>query len=151
MKPQVNRVARDLAVEQSLDAALEIDEVIRHKRQDSPAFTKLIASLVGSPTRELNSVKKDLLSDSRLTSLYFRAASSPGKLNASVEDLDRVLGLLLSADTTNLTKLSKDDLSSVRDFCLALNQELVAEAFGRSPQPPFARLRQNKLASGYGS
>jgi hypothetical protein len=150
MKPHVNRVARDLAVEQSLDAAIEIDGVLRRERQDSPAFTKLIESLVGTPARELKSVKKDLLSDSRLASLYYRAAA-PGKANASVEDLDRVLKLLLSADKTGLTKLSKNDLSSVRDFCLALNQELVAEAFGRSPQPSFARLRQNKLVLSHGS
>ncbi len=37
----LNRVARDLAVEQSLDAAIEINEVINHKRQDAPALLKL--------------------------------------------------------------------------------------------------------------
>jgi hypothetical protein len=94
MKSQVNRVARDIAVEQSLDAAIEIDGVLRRERQDSPAFTKLIESLAGAQTRELKSVKKELLSDSRLASLYYRAAAS-GKAGASVKDLDRVLKLLI--------------------------------------------------------
>jgi hypothetical protein len=150
MKPQVNRVARDLAVEESLDAAIEIDEVIREVRQDSPAFSKLIAILIGSPPRELSTIKKDLLSDSRLTSLYYRAAASSGKAGASAEDLDRVLKLLLSAGSTGLAKISRDDLAYVRDFCLGLNQELVAEAFGRSPKSPFARMRSHRLTLLYG-
>jgi hypothetical protein len=34
----LNRAARDLAVEESLDAAIEIDEVINNKREDAPAL-----------------------------------------------------------------------------------------------------------------
>jgi hypothetical protein len=136
----VTRVARDLAVEQSLDAAIEIDEVIRGVRYDSPAFTNLIVTLIGAPGRELNTVKKELFNDSRLTSLYHRAAASSGK--TSVEDLDRVFEVLFSAGSTNLSKISKDELFLVRDFCLGLNQELVSEAFSRAPEPPLARTRQ---------
>jgi hypothetical protein len=142
---------RDLAVEQSLDAAIEIDEVLRKKRRDAPAFSKLVASMVGSPTRRLKTVKKDLLSNSRLASLYYRAAASSKKASPSVGNLDAILKLLVSANAAGLSKLSKSDLSLVRDFCLALNEELVAEAFGRSPQPSFARLRQNRLTFGYGN
>ncbi len=135
MKPQVNRVARDLAVEQSLDAAIEIDEAIRGLRQASPAFERLIFTLVGSPANEFNVVKKELLSDSRLASLYYRAAKSSGKEAASAEDIDHVIELLLSAGTAGLSQISKDDLSFVRDFCVSLNEELVSEAFGRTPEP----------------
>jgi hypothetical protein len=120
MTPRVNRVARDLAVEQSLDAAIEIDEVIRGIREESPAFGKLISILIGSPANELNAVKKQLLNDSRLASLYYRAAKSSGKATSSVEDVDYVLGLLLSAGSTVLSKISKEDLSFVRDFCIRL-------------------------------
>src|SRR5229473_1322973 len=89
MKPQVNRVARDLAVEQSLDAAIEIDEAIRGLRQASPAFERLIFTLVGSPANEFNVVKKELLSDSRLASLYYRAAKSSGQ--ELVDPFDRMI------------------------------------------------------------
>jgi hypothetical protein len=140
-------MARDLAVEQSLDAALEIDEVIRGVRTQAPAFERLISSLIGSPAHELNAVKKELLTDSRLTSLYYRAAKSPGKSTGSAEDLDLILELLVSIGSTDLSKISKDDLFRVRDFCIGLNQELVSEAFSRTPVPPLARTRQYRLAS----
>ena len=147
MKPQVNRLARDLAVEQSLDAAIEIDEVIRDVRGNSPAFEKLVTSFIGSPAGDFSAVKKDLLSDSRLASLYYRAAKSSGRAEGNADDMDHVLGLLLSAGSVNLSKISKDDLAIVRDFCVSLNQELVSEAFSRTPEPPLARSRQQRFAS----
>lgn len=146
MKPQINRIARDRAVEQSLDAAIEIDEVIRGVRTEAPAFEELVSTLIGSPTGDFHAVKKELLNDSRLASLYYRAAKSSGNASATAEDIDHVLGLLLSAGSATLSQVPKDDLSFVRDFCVSLNQELVSEAFGRTPEPPLARARQQKFA-----
>jgi hypothetical protein len=146
MRPhQANRMVRDLAVEQSLDAAIEIDEVIRGVKQRSPAFQALVSSLVGSPVHEFNAVKKELLSDSRLTSLYYRAMGSSGKSTGSMRDLDQVLELLLSVSSADLSNISRDDLLLVRDFCLGLNQELVSEAFSRTPEPPLSKNRQQRL------
>jgi len=139
MKSRVNRIARDLAVEQSLDAAIEIEDVIRGARSDAPAFEKLIVNLIGSPAGDFGTLKRELLSDSRLASLYYRAASASRDLAANT---DRVLGLLLSAGSVNLSQMSKNDLAMVRDFCVGLNQELVSEAFNRTPEPPLARARQ---------
>src|SRR5581483_9777707 len=97
MKPyQSSRVARELAVEQSLDAAIEVDEVIRGTRTDAPTFAGLVLSLIGSPTQEFNAAKKELLADSRLTTLCYRAASSSGAPHSSAENLDRVLELLVA-------------------------------------------------------
>lgn len=137
---------RDLAVEESLDAAIEIDEVIRGDRRDAPTFEKLIASLIGSPAREFNTAKKELLADSRLTSLCYRAAMSSNNPSGIADSLDRVLELLVSLGSADFSKSSKDELARVRDFCIGLNQELVAEAFTRVPEPPLSRNRQNKLA-----
>lgn len=146
MKPlHASRMARDLAVEKSLDAAIEIDEVIRKVRNNSPALESLISSLIGSSSREINAVKKELLSDSRLTSLYYRAARSPDSAAGSNEDLDHVLELLLSVGLEDLSKISKEELLRIRDFCIGLNQELVSEAFSRTPEPPLARARQSRL------
>lgn len=140
-----SRMARDLAVEQSLDAAIEIDEVIRGERSDAPTFAGLIASLIGSPTEELSVVKKALLADSRLTSLWYRAAGLSGRSKDFADNLDDVLQLLVSLGSADFSKISKDDLSRVRDFCIGLNQELVSEAFTRIPEPPLSRNRQHKL------
>ena len=130
MKPhQSSRVARELAVEQSLDAAIEVDEVIRGARTDAPTFAKLVLSLIGSPAQEFNAAKKELLADSRLTTLCYRAASSAGTPNGPAENLDRVLELLVSIGSKDFSSVSKDDLLRVRDFCIGLNQELVSEAY----------------------
>ena len=147
MKPQASRVARDLAVEQSLDAAIELDEVIKGIRDESPAFGRLVMNLIGSPTREVSVIKKDLFSDSRLASLYYRAAAaSSGKAAASAEDMDWVLDLLLSAGAARLSTIPQDNLSIVREFCINLNKELIGEAFARTPEPPMARTTQQKFA-----
>jgi hypothetical protein len=138
------RIARDLAVEQSLDAAIEIDEMIRGDRADAPAFEVLLASLIGSTGLEFNAAKKELLADSRLTSLCYRAAKLSSKLNVA-ESFDRMFELLIAIRSANFSQISKDDLSRVRDFCIGLNQELVSEAFARIPDPPLSRSRQNKL------
>ena len=146
MKPhQSNRIARDLAVEQSLDAAIEIDEVIRGVRAQAPTFEDLISSLLGSSAHEFNAVKRELLADSRLTSLCYRAAKSSDKANDSAETLDHILELLVSIGSADFSKISRDDLFRVRDFCIGLNQELVSEAFVRTPEPSLSRSRQQKL------
>jgi hypothetical protein len=145
---RMNRVARDHAVEQSLDAAIEVDEIIRGARLDAPALKQLIFSLIGSPGKELNTIKKDLFNDSRLINLYYRAAASSG--HASAEELDRVLDILFSAGVTDLAQMPKRDLAFIREFCLGLNQELVSEAFSRTPEPPLARSRQQKFSQTYG-
>jgi hypothetical protein len=132
----VNRIARDLAVEQSLDAAIELDEVIRGVQQDAPALNRLILDLIGAQGGEPNKIKKDLFNDSRLASLYYRAAASSGQ--ASAEELDHVLDILLLVGAAGIAQVSKDDLAFIRGFCLRLNQELVSEAYSRTPEPPLA-------------
>lgn len=147
----LNRVARDLAVEQSLDAAIEIDEVIQGKRSDSPALTDLVSSLMGSLGGAQAAVRNDLLSDSQFTSLYQRAASSSGRNYASAVELKDVVDLLLTINSGGLARFGKDQLSFVRAFCLGLNKVLVAEAFSRTPESPLSRARHQKLAPADGN
>lgn len=73
----INRVARDLAVEQSLDAALELSEIICKKRQDAPALSVLARSLIGTQPEGGAPSHRELLSNSQLASLSFRAANRP--------------------------------------------------------------------------
>jgi hypothetical protein len=140
----LNRVARDLAVEQSLDAAIEIDEVIQGRRSDAPALTELVSTLMGSLGSEQAAVKNILLSDSQLTSLYHGAALLSGRNYTSTVELSDAVDLLWTINSVGLHQLKPEQLSFVRDFCLGLNKELVAEAFSRTPEAPLSRSRHQK-------
>jgi hypothetical protein len=140
----MNRAARDLAVEQSLDAAIEVDEVIRGARSDAPMLNRLVTNLIGTAS-ENGPGKKDLLRDSQFNSLYHRAAISSGRDDAALGEND-ILSLLFTVDSLGVSKFSPDQLAIVRDFCLGLNQELVSESYNRTPEPPLARSRHQKLA-----
>ncbi|MGH6849677.1 MAG: hypothetical protein ACREDD_04385 [Methylocella sp.] len=134
----LNRVARDLAVEQSLDAAIEINEVINHKRQDAPALLKLASLLVGTQSEGTAPSKRELLNNSQFASLSYRAAVST-KGPATSQDLDLILDLLLRAIGPGLADFSPDDLICIRDFCLGLNRELTSAVANRTPEPVLAR------------
>jgi hypothetical protein len=144
----INRATRDLAVEQSLDAAIEIDEIIRGARSDSPHLTQLVANLIGTG-RDVGCAKKELLKNSQFSSLYHRAAMLAGQEDRPTEEND-ILSLLFLVDSVGLSQFSPDKLAIVRDFCLGLNRELVSESYNRVPEPPMARSRHPKLASAHG-
>jgi hypothetical protein len=135
----LNRVSRDLAVEQSLDAAIEINEVINHKRQDAPALLKLASLLVGTQSEGTAPSKRELLNNSQFASLSYRAAVSAGKGPASPQVLDLILDLLMRAIGPGLAEFSQDDLTCIRDFFLGLNRELTSEVASRTPEPVLAR------------
>ena len=140
----LNRFARDVAIEQSLDAAIEMSEVIRGKRSDSPALSDLIHTLMGADIQDGSPSKRDLLSDSQFASISQRAAALSGRYYTSASELSDVLELLLKVNSVGLTKFSPDDLNFIRDFCLGLNQSFVSEAFSRTPEPPLARSRRSR-------
>jgi hypothetical protein len=144
----INRATRDLAVEQSLDAAIEIDEIIRGERTDSPHLTKLVANLIGSG-RDVGSAKKELLRNSQFSSLYHRAAMLAGQEDRPPDEND-ILSLLFLIDSVGLSQFSSKKLAIVRDFCLGLNRELVSESYSMVPEPPMARSRHPRLALAYG-
>lgn len=135
---RLNRAARDQAVEKSLDAAIELDEVIGGTRTDAPALSALASSLIGSRP-DAQSDSRALLNDARLASLYFRAVGRPDNGAYATERLDQILFLFAEINAAGLARFSPTDLAAIRDFCLGLNRELSAEAFCRVPESPFAR------------
>jgi hypothetical protein len=146
----LSRQMRDVAVEQSLDAAIELDEVIQGKSSDSPALTALVSSLMGS-FEGAAPARNDLLSDSQFASLYYRAARSSGQDYASIVELNDLVDLLLTITSGGLARFKQEQLSLVRDFCLGLNRALVAEAFSGTPESPLSRTRHQRLASANGN
>jgi hypothetical protein len=143
----LDRSARDRAVEQSLVAAIEINEVIRNLRSDAPGLLTLITMLLGHPDKDHGNLRRDLLANSQLASLSFRAATSSGQLHGSKPELERILGLLLQVSQLGLDKFSRDDLVVIRDFALGLNRVLVEEISARIAEPPLARSRPMPLVS----
>jgi hypothetical protein len=142
----MSRTARDLAVEQSLDAALEIDEVIRGDRNDAPHLQDLVTSLIGT-NRDEGTAKRDLMKNTQFTRLYHRATTSAGQNNISQDD---ILNLLLAIHQLGVKQFNEEQLSIVRRFCLGLNRELVSESYNRAPEPPLARARGQKLTFQHG-
>lgn len=131
----LDRVARDLAVEQSLDAAIELSEVIENKRDDAPALFRLASSLIGTKAGGGLPSERDLLANSQLASLSFRASAINGKDPASLKAIDPILELLLEIAQAGPTKFSPENLGVIRDFCLGLNRALVLEVSDRIPEP----------------
>ncbi|MBY5533635.1 hypothetical protein HFO58_10720 [Rhizobium leguminosarum] len=141
------RVSRDRAVELSLDAAMEIEDVITGASSDAPKLRDLIETLSGSEGGNLS--KKSLLSDVRAASLYGRAAAVTGRQYQSVSDLDQILDLFLKIYKLGLKPMQPEDLEFARDFCLGLNRQLIDEAYGRTPEPPRAQIRSRRSHTQY--
>ena len=135
----LNRLARNLAVEQSLDAAIELNEMIDAKRDDAPALSKLARLLTGTQPEEGAPSKRELLSSSQLASLSFRAAEAADSQPATARDLDTILDLFFRIANAGLKNFSEADLVFVRDFCLGLNRELVLEVANRTIEPAVVR------------
>lgn len=142
----LDRLARDRAIEQSLMAAMEVNEVLRKKRRDAPALVELISTLIGHQDPKNLQLKHDLLSDAQFASLSSRAARLSGHPYSSSSELDRILSLLLEVNTLGLSNFREDDLSFIRDFCLGLNTVFVEELASRNAEPPLARARRPILA-----
>jgi hypothetical protein len=99
----LNRFARDLAIEQSLDAAIEVNDVIKGKRPDSPALSGLVHTLLGADDQGGSPSKRDLLSDSQFASISQRAAALSGRHYTSANELSDILDLLLQVNSVGLT------------------------------------------------
>lgn len=140
-----NRIARDLAVEKSLDAAMEIDEVLSGDRDGAPSLKTLFPSFHGTSDHPAFN-RKSLLSDSRTASLYRRAAAASGKVFTSLDDLAAGLESLTKIDADNLKGLDPEDLRFLRNFCLGLNRELITEAYSRATRPALSAANRERPA-----
>ncbi|WP_370677335.1 hypothetical protein [Pleomorphomonas sp. PLEO] len=151
-----SRMSRDLAVEQSLDAAMEIQEVISGEKVESPALRSLVEALIGSNGGGVYS-KNDLLGKARIASLYGKAYAygeayaSSGVVVNQAEQLEPIIDLLLQVDSGNLSNIPKEGLAQIKNFCLGLNRTLAAEAFGRIPDAMQARQRSRTWLFNYES
>ena len=131
----LNRMARDLAVELSLDAAIELDEVIRGKLESTTALFHLAETLTrdvkGNPAGE----------SSQTANLYRRAYAHvrSGQQQRPASDISDIVSKLVSVGKGTPLDADPEELQDLRDFCLGLNKELVSESYQRVPESPFTR------------
>jgi hypothetical protein len=138
----LSRISRDIAVEQSLDAALELTEYLQGIRQQSPALEKLTQILIGTQPVAAT-VRNELLSNAQMANLSSRAISP----SADSSDKDRLLDiveLLAKVHSLGLNNFSNSQIEILREFCLGINRELVSEAYERVPSAAFSRNIYNK-------
>jgi hypothetical protein len=134
----MNRIARDRAIETSLDAAIELDEAIRKESSKAQSLIELSELLLGTSGNQVPS-KKELLNSPQFASLYYRAASKGVNDHQNHDHLDRLLKFFAKIATIGLDKFDEDDLIFIRNFCLGLNTQLVNEAYSRISMPSTAR------------
>jgi hypothetical protein len=128
----INRFARENCIEMSLDAAIELEQVLQKKKDDAPSLKTFTELMLGS--KKTNQIsKKDLLSNPQIANLYRRASGiADGKEN---EGVDKILTLFGKICEVGIKNFSAADLEFIRDFCLGVNRQLINESYGRIPMP----------------
>jgi len=126
-------MARDRAVEQSLDAALELDELLRGGSSDSQALAGLVEILMGK------SSETHAAESSQTANLYRRASAHVRNVQQNTAAVSELVAKLLRFGKGEAKDTNPENLRDLRDFCLGINRELVAEAFRRVPESPFTR------------
>jgi hypothetical protein len=134
----INRLAREHSVETSLDAALEIEQVIQGKLQDTPSLKKLVDMMLGT-SDEGSVTRKDLLGNPQVANLYRRASGSSE--DAQAVQIDRILTLFGNIYSVGVAKFEKSDLEFIRDFCLGVNRQLINESYSKLPSPTVRKER----------
>jgi hypothetical protein len=132
----LSREDRDAAIEKSIDAAIQIEGLLKGLREDIPAFYELLEILFGSAEFSTQALETSL-TNSSTASLYRRAWVA-----ATQKPVERVAQL--QAHLIELLDVPKEpsarkQLENLRDFCVSLNAELVNEAFERVTIPAALR------------
>ncbi len=140
----LDRISRDLAVEQSLDAAIEVDGVLTGIRKGSSALAELLQTLTFDGPGG-GGEQHALMDNSQMAALYHRAVSASGREFETTADLEAVVRLLAELNTDELSGYDKGVLEFIREFCLGLNCELVSEAYRRTPEPAIVRSNPREL------
>ena len=120
----------ELAV-QSLDAAIEIDRLQRGETINRAVIDSLADNL--GLRRDINT--GDALSrlvDPRTVDIYNRTVFHLTKIHANtVDELAAQIRKYADSFKRGVTAIAGDDLSSLREFCIALHRELLSETYDR--------------------
>jgi hypothetical protein len=122
----------------SLDAAIELDQIRRgdsdipHLGEASTATGRLIDNL-GFRSKSLGTVEAfQRLADPRTVDIYNRAVFHLTKIHTNtMEELASAVQKYIVTFVQNAGPRNSADLAQMRDFCLALHRELLAETYSR--------------------
>ncbi len=117
---------------QSLDAAIDLDRLQRGEAVDPGAIQSLAMNLGFRPNSAWSDDILKSHTDPRTVDLYSRAVTHLTNARVStVAELAAKIQQVANAFTKEIAAADPADLRKMRDFCLALHRELLAEAYGR--------------------
>lgn len=116
----------------TLDAAIELDRRQRGETVDQQVIDSLIEYLgLRSETMETGEALRCMV-DPRTVDVYNRALHHLTRAKIStIDELADKIGSYLEAFSENLDTAKPESISAMRDFCLAIHRELLAETFDR--------------------
>ncbi len=129
--PSTNPSFEELSV-QSLDAAIDLDRLRRGEDVDGGAINNLAMNLGfrGNPPWSADGFKR--YTDPKTLDIYSRAVTHLTKVRLStIGELAAKIREIADAFTKDIKAVNPDDLQKMRDFCLALHRELLAETYDR--------------------
>ena len=114
---------------QSLDAAIELDRLQHGQAVDVAAVNSLAKNL---GFQDVNAWPAEAFRRFMDTDIYYRAMTRLNEVPPStVTELAAKLREIADTFTRDVKVVTGDDLKKMRDFCLALHRELLAETYDR--------------------
>lgn len=109
----------------SLDAALEIEEVLRGEAPSSPSLSKLVDALK-APQPAYSGGSVSMLSDVRSTRIWRSALrAQPPRNSASYQEIQGLISTFLDSLLHAVAVKDKETLLAAKRFCLDLNREFL--------------------------
>ena len=118
-----------------LDAAIEIDGFARGNQIDPSVFSSL-AERLGFDRDITNADALSRLVDSRGIDIYNRTLQELSAKQANtIDELAHEIQRYVHAFRREPNALSVEELTAIKDFCLALHREILAESYEYSVEP----------------
>lgn len=112
----------------SLDAAIELERLILGQGGDKAVIRKLTEIFLHNSDSDTTRLSHGLYNNPLKIEICRRAiGTSPGVAVRTIDELKQRIGKIVSDVDVERDDGSKNSLANLRDFCLALHRELLAE------------------------
>ena len=135
----LGRKAQLEAIDLTLAAAIELDQILRGERHDAPKLDTLTRTLLQDPEDLNESRSVGLRSCPQAVNLFSRALSdqphpdvqSTSEMDEKFFNLEEILKKTSDGD---IEKLTKEEIEEIKIFCLNLNSALlIRKSLTRTP------------------
>ncbi len=140
-------LTREKLTDLALDAALELDRFLKGLAADQGKVTQLASILDDTANAGSDGHGARLASDPSFVVVYGRTLSE--HLNTAVStvaQLQKFVAELSKGFREDLSKQTPETLGKLRDFCLTLHRELIADAISARLEPRTGRDRHEPSA-----